>query len=213
MKNIFDRYYKKYDAWYEKSPSLYLSELAALKKVVPARGKGLEIGVGTGRFAVPLKIRYGIDPSKNMLKFARQRGINVRSGRGEKLPYKNSSFDHVVIIATLCFVRDPENVLKEARRILKTGGRIIIAFIDKNSILGKYYQRKKSVFYKKAVFFSVKDIRKWIHETGFTGFTCFQTLFGPLKKMGSLQTPRKGYGKGSFIVIRSHKPVRRKKRV
>jgi len=56
VKSIFDRYYKKYDTWYEKNKFAYLSELGAIKKVLPKVGKGLEIGVGTGRFAAPLNI-------------------------------------------------------------------------------------------------------------------------------------------------------------
>jgi len=64
MSDIFDKYYKKYDAWYEKNKFAYLSEIGALKKVVPNKGEGLEIGVGTGRFASRLGIKYGADPSK-----------------------------------------------------------------------------------------------------------------------------------------------------
>ncbi|MGQ9673958.1 MAG: hypothetical protein ACUVV5_12660, partial [Candidatus Aminicenantales bacterium] len=49
--------WKSYDEWYDKHPALYQSELAALRKVVPS-GTGLEIGVGTGRLAVPLAVRF-----------------------------------------------------------------------------------------------------------------------------------------------------------
>ncbi len=88
MKNIFERYYKKYDAWYERNKFAYLCEIAALKKVIPKSGKGLEVGVGTGRFASSLGIKNGIDTSANMLKIARKRGIKVRQARAEKLPFK-----------------------------------------------------------------------------------------------------------------------------
>lgn len=55
MSGIFDRYYKRYDAWYGRNRYTYLSELRAIRKFLPRKGKGLEIGVGTGRFAGPLK--------------------------------------------------------------------------------------------------------------------------------------------------------------
>ena len=71
MKTIFDRYYKKYDAWYDRNKFAYLSELEAIKKVLPKKGKGLEIGVGTGRFANSLGIECGIDSLKNMLTIAK----------------------------------------------------------------------------------------------------------------------------------------------
>ena len=61
--NIFDKYYSKYEAWYEKNKYVYLSELEVVKKVLPKEGVGLEIGVGTGRFALPLDIKFGVDTS------------------------------------------------------------------------------------------------------------------------------------------------------
>lgn len=71
---IFDRNWKKYDDWFEKHKVIYLSELKALRKAIP-EGPGLEVGVGSGRFASLLKIKIGIDPSKNMLKFAKNEGL------------------------------------------------------------------------------------------------------------------------------------------
>ena len=50
----------------------------------------MEIGVGSGRFAQPLGVKIGIDPSRNMLKFAKERGIQVIRGGGENLPFKDN---------------------------------------------------------------------------------------------------------------------------
>lgn len=201
MRNIFDRYYKKYDAWYDKNKFAYLSELEALRKVLPRKGRGLEVGVGTGRFAAPLKIAVGIDPSKNMIRIARQRSVNARVGSGECLPFRNATFDYVAIIITLCFVQDPQKVLKEARRVLKKKGKIIIAIIDKNSFLGKFYQKKKRVFYKQANFFSVREVRDLLKATGFSRFSHYQTIFKLPDKINSIENPQKGFGKGGFAVI------------
>ena len=205
MKNIFDRYYQKYDAWYDKHKFAYLSELEAIKRVLPKKGKGLEIGVGTGRFAVPLKIQFGIDPSKKMLEFAQKRGIDVRVGEGEKLPFKNSTFDYAAIIITLCFVKDPAKVLSEARRVLKKNGKIIIGIIDKNSSLGRFYQRKKSVFYKQANFFGVPETVGLLKTTGFNRVSYYQTIYKLPDKIHSIQKPKKGFTKGGFIVIGAYK--------
>ena len=146
MSNIFDKYYKKYDAWYDRNKFAYLSELEAIKKVLPQRGKGLEIGVGTGRFAHALSITTGIDPSKNMIEIARRKGVNVRLGFGERLRFKNATFDYVAIIITICFVKEPNKVLREAKRVLRRNGKIIIGIVDRDSFLGKHYQKKKSLF-------------------------------------------------------------------
>jgi ubiquinone/menaquinone biosynthesis C-methylase UbiE len=205
ISNLFDRNYKKYDAWYERNKFAYLSELGVLRKVLPKKGKGLEIGVGTGRFAAPLGIRYGIDPSKKMLEIAKKRGVKVHLGNGEKLHFKNSSFDYVAIIITLCFVKDPLKVLKEAGRVLKRSGKIIIGIIDKDSFLGKFYQKKKSIFYKQARFFSVKKATRLLREAGFIRFSYYQTLFKIPDKIDSIEKPEKGFSKGGFVVISGEK--------
>ena len=203
--NVFDRYYKKYDAWYDKNKFAYLSELEVIRKVLPKKGKGLEIGVGTGRFAASLGITTGIDPSKKMIEIAQKRGIDARLGIGEKLPFKEAAFDYAVIIISICFVNNPGKVLKEAHRVLKEKGKIIIGIIDKDSFLGKFYQKKKSIFYKQANFFSVKELTELLKGAGFSKFSYYQTLFKLLKEMDSAQRPRKGFGKGGFVVIGGEK--------
>ena len=205
MKNIFDRYYQKYDTWYDKHKFAYLSELEAIKKVFPKKGKGLEIGVGTGRFAAPLGIKYGIDPSKKMLEIARKRGVEVKLGYGENLPFAGATFDYVAIIITLCFVKDPRKVLSEARRVLKKNGKVIIGIIDRDSFLGKFYRKKKSIFYKQANFFNVRKITNLLKEAGFKRLSYYQTIFKLPDEIDSVEMPQKGFGKGGFVVISGEK--------
>ena len=205
MMNIFDHYYKKYDAWYDKNRFAYLSELEAIKRVLPKKGKGLEVGVGTGKFAQALGIKFGIDPSIEMLKIAKKRGINVRLGDGESLPFKNDTFDYVAIIITICFVKHPQRVIEESYRVLKNNGRIIVGIIDKDSFLGKFYQKKKSVFYGKAKFFSVAELTNLIKNIGFNKFSYSQTIFELSDKVSSIEKPQNGFGNGSFVVISAAK--------
>ena len=207
--NIFDRYFKKYDAWYDKNKFAYLSEINAIKKVLPKRGKGLEIGVGTGRFAAPLGIKFGIDPSPKAISIARKRGVDVRVGVGEKLNFKDSYFDYVAVIIALCFVRNPRKVLHEARRVLRKRGKVIIGIVDRNSLLGRYYRKKKSVFYKEASFFTVKDVSDMLKENGFVRITYYQTLFDFPHKIASVEAPRRGFGNGSFVVISAIKGAKK----
>lgn len=210
MKNIFDRYYQKYDAWYDKHKFAYLSELEALRKVLPKKGKGLEIGVGIARFAAPLGIRHGIDPSRKMLEIAQGRGVNVRAGYGEAVPFLDETFDYVAIIITLCFVEKPKKVLEEAYRVLTKNGRIIIGMVDKESFLSKSYRKKKSIFYKQAKFLSVKQVTGLLKESGFTSFSYYQTGSVLPDQMLSVEKPRAGFGKGGFVVISGEKFEKRK---
>ena len=46
----------------------------------------IEIGVGTGRFAAPLGIKVGVDPSMTMLTYAAKRGVLGLQGTAEALP-------------------------------------------------------------------------------------------------------------------------------
>jgi len=206
--NIFDREYKKYDAWYERNQFAYLSELEALKKVVPKNKTGLEIGVGTGRFSAPLHISAGIDPSFGMLKIARQRGVNVYQGFGEDLPFADGVFDYAVMINTLCFVHDPIKVLEESWRVLKDQGELIIGFIDKDSFLGRFYQKKKSEFYKAGFFLSTPDVVEMLQKTGFNQNGYNQTISVFPEEMTAVETVKKGFGEGCFVVVHSSKKKR-----
>ncbi len=205
MGNIFDEHYRRYDSWYEKNKFAYLSEIEAIKKIVPTAGRGLEIGVGTGRFASALGIKYGVDPSLNMLRVARERGLEVVSGCGEKIPFLSSSFDYVAIIISFCFLKDPCGALKEAYRVLKKGGMVIVGIVDKDSFLGRFYQKKDSIFYKYATFFGAREVRKMLEEAGFSKACFYQTLFKLPQYINSIESPLRGYGKGGFVVISAQK--------
>ena len=205
MKDVFDRYYRKYDAWYDRNRFAYLSELAAVKRKLPRTGRGLEIGVGTGRFAAPLGIKYGADPAGNMLKIAEERGVKTRACSGERLPFKGGYFDHVAIIVTLSFVRDPLKVLQEAARVLKKKGKIIIGLIDRDSFLGGYYRKKRGVFYGRARLLSVGQVTVMLKESGFHRFSCLQTVFRLPHEMKSVHKSSAGHGRGGFVVIRAEK--------
>lgn len=59
----FEKYTDRYDSWFDRHKAVYESELMALSELLVHTGTGMEVGVGTGRFAVPLGIKTGIDPS------------------------------------------------------------------------------------------------------------------------------------------------------
>lgn len=207
MSDFFDEHYKEYDSWYDKNKYAYLSELEAIRKVLPKQGYGLEIGVGSGRFALPLGITVGIDPSKRMIELAKERGVDARLGIGENLLFKDSTFDYVAIIVTLCFVQDPEKVIAESSRVLKPGGNIIIGIIDKESFLGRFYQEKGSIFYGHARFFDIKEVIQMLRTAGFSDFLYCQTIFDYPDKLNAADEPLEGFGKGGFVVISAMKQI------
>ena len=102
----FERNVERYEAWFERHRFAYESELEAVRTLLPERGEGLEVGVGTGRFAGPLRVRVGVEPSRAMGRLAIDRGVEVWSGIAEELPCQDSSFDYLLMIATVCFLDD-----------------------------------------------------------------------------------------------------------
>ena len=203
----FEEYHKRYEAWFEKNRNVFQSELRALNHFVPKNRKGIEIGIGSGRFAKPLGVRVGIEPSRAMGKLARKKGLDVCQGVAEDLPFVNGSFDFALMITTICFLDDLKKSFGEVCRILKIKGFFIIGLIDRDSPLGQHYQSQKAEdrFYKVAEFFSCEQILALLRETGFKKPKTIQTLFCHGASDTQTQDFEEGYGKGGFVVIKAEK--------
>jgi len=203
----FEEHSLLYEDWFEKNRFVYDSELLAVQTKLPASGTGVEIGVGSGRFAVPLGIKIGIEPAAAMREMARDKGLDVIGGAAESLPLKDCAFDFALIVTTICFVDNPEAALQEAYRVLKPNGSLVIGFVDKDSLIGRSYLRKRheSLFYGIATFFSVDEVVDYLRKTGFRDLKLSQTIFRPLKDIVNIEPIKDGYGEGSFVVIRARR--------
>jgi len=203
----FEKHAKQYENWFENNKYTYQSEINAIKLLMPDFKNGVEVGVGSGKFASPFGIKLGVEPSAKMAGIARGRGIKVIEGVGENLPLENESFDMVLMVTTLCFLDDAKKAFFEVYRVLRKDGYFVNGFVDKNSRIGKLYQKNKdkSIFYKQAVFYSVMDVIELLKETGFRDYKFSQTIFKPLDKVNKIEEAKEGYGEGSFVVIRARK--------
>jgi len=203
---VFEKFAERYDSWFDRNPYAYKSELKAISALIP-KGKGIEIGVGTGRFAKPLGIKFGIEPSRKMAEIARKRGIEVVEGFAENLPVENESFDFALLVTVICFVKDVEKTFSEVRRILRRGGYIILGFIDGGSELGKKYmeRRKDNVFYRVARLYTTEEILKILTKHKFGEFKILQTIFSEPENMMEEDEVKEGYGKGMFVALRGKK--------
>lgn len=133
------------ESWYDRHILPYLIDFACgvkpvhrqREKVVPkARGRVLEIGIGTG-----LNLEHydqdkvtqlvGLDPSLQMHGLAEKRrqrlGLEVEliGLSAEKIPLPDASFDTVVVTFTLCTIPDPLAALREMKRVLVDGGLLL----------------------------------------------------------------------------------------
>ena len=200
----FEKYSDAYDEWFEKNRNVYKAELEAISQLIPSpEAKGIEVGVGSGKFAVPLGIKIGVDPSGKMAMKAKKQGVMVSSGIAENLPFPGARFDFVLMVTTICFVDDAIESFREAFRVLKPGGCIIVGFVDRESELGRQYleKREKTKFYKEATFFSSQEVLNCLKEAGFGIVKIRQTLI-PGESQGTILD---GFGKGAFVAIRSMK--------
>jgi SAM-dependent methyltransferase len=199
---LFEESAQEYDAWFDRNALAYESEILALKKFLAPHLRGLEIGVGTGRFAVPLGVAVGVEPAAAMACRALGRGIKVCRAVAEALPFRSGSFDLVVMVTVICFLRDPFLALTEATRILKPGGQILIGMIDKDSPLGQSYEahKQESKFYRGAQFYSVNQALEWLEKLAYKQVETCQTIYA-LQDLTSLEPVGRGHGEGVFGVI------------
>ncbi|MEF8789795.1 MAG: class I SAM-dependent methyltransferase [Haloarculaceae archaeon] len=199
----FEEHTERYEGWFEEYEPVYRSELEALRRLVPTTGYGLEIGVGSGRFAGPLGIQVGVDPSREMLGYARDRGVEVVRGVAEHLPFRDGTFDTALIVTTICFVDDVPRTLAEAERVLDPSGRLVLGYIDRESPVGQVYQETKAEnpFYREATFVSTDELIDSLEAAGFTDFEFVQTVYRWIDEIDEPEPVESGYGEGSFVGI------------
>ena len=201
----FEVHHRRYDDWFVRHAATYQSELVAVRALLPWRGLGLAIGVGTGRFAAPLGVQIGIDPAREVLDYATNRGISTVQAVAEALPFADSSVDYALSVTTICFVDDATAMLTEAYRVLKPGGELVIGFIDRTSDLGQHYlaHQAENVFYREATFYSADEVELLLRGIGFTEPVWVQTLSKTLDETREIEPLRVGYGQGAFVVVKA----------
>jgi ubiquinone/menaquinone biosynthesis C-methylase UbiE len=151
-----------------------------LAKVVPlAQGEVLELGIGTGLNAKhydPARVSkvIGIDPSAQSWQLAQSKVqlsevvIEFIQGSAEDIPLGNDSVDTAVITYTLCTIPDPDRALAEVIRVLRPGGRVLVAehALAPDASVAKWQNRVNGIWGKMAGGCHInRDIRGLIEAT------------------------------------------------
>lgn len=210
--NAFDKHAKEYDKWFDapEGKALFDEEIEAVRLLTGGLDRPfLEIGVGSGRFAMALGIEFGVDPSPRLLEMALKRGISVRKAQGESLPFKDDSFGTAFILFTLCFVKNPAKVIAEAGRVLKQRGHLIIGIINKESPWGRLYMQKRDCghpIYSHAQFYNVEEVTEMLTAADFSVEDYSSTLCQPPSKHLLREEAHAGFIKNAgFICILASK--------
>jgi ubiquinone/menaquinone biosynthesis C-methylase UbiE len=144
----FDEQAAAYDRWYTTPLGQLVDkvEKEALFALMPEIGalRLLEVGCGTGNISLALAHQgarvVGLDASGPMLARAQdkagQKGLAITWIRGlaSSLPFANESFDGVLCILALDFMADREMALQEMVRVLRPGGVLAIAMLNRFSL-------------------------------------------------------------------------------
>ncbi|MGQ9758985.1 MAG: class I SAM-dependent methyltransferase [Candidatus Methanomethylicaceae archaeon] len=203
----FEIYGNEYDMWYQKNRAVLESE-KRLIRAMDMKGLGLDVGVGTGIFVDASRVTVGIDPALGALRIARKRGVDVVRGVGEALPFRNGSFDFVVMVTSLCFVKSTHKVLMEVFRILMPKGEVVVCEVPKDSEWGALYEKKKEEshrFYKYARFYTFDEINKMLREAGFKIAVVKSTLSYPPNVEPRAQEPEEDFSGQGFVCIKAVK--------
>jgi len=186
----------------------------------------LDVGCGDGVLAAAFARRgaqvTGIDASPEMIAAARSRAerhaksMTFEIGQAEALPFEDNTFDVVVSITVLCFIEDAAIALREMKRILKPGGRLVIGELGRYSIWAAIRRIKGwfgSAVWKSARFRSPSELKRLatlagLVETSVRGAVFYPPigfaarLLGPIdRRIGACTTMG-----AAFLALSARKP-------
>ena len=124
----------------------------------------LDVGGGSGRFSVPF-FKNGadiicLDYNLTTLQILQEKesSIPLTRGDGQKLPFRESVFDAILIIEAIEYMTDKNLFIKECHRVLKDEGLLLITILNRNSykILHPNRRKRPSFYFTTCRSFEIK---------------------------------------------------------
>lgn len=157
----------EYDAWYQTDRGRWIGETefgVMMRLLSPREGETLlDVGSGTGyftrRFAGAGLAAVGLERERASVAYARRLapGIPFLIGDAKSIPVRDSSFDHVVAVTSLCFVEEPARALGELWRAARRA--VLLGLLNRRSLL--YLQKHEHGGYRGARWNTLREIRVW----------------------------------------------------
>jgi len=158
--------------------------MGLISKYIKARegSRVLDLGCGTGRFAIPMASRMhyrvtGADSSREMLEQARDKDINRivewDCQDAQDLTYQDEYFGVVFMSHLLHHVDSPLKVIRECWRVLNASGVIIIRYgaIEqvRDDVEHTFFPETLAIDEARSP--TIKTVEQWLRDVGFTGIT------------------------------------------
>lgn len=215
---VFDDQAKTYDQWYTTPLGRHVDETetrCAFELLKPEPDmKVLDVGCGTGNFSIKLArlgcVVAGIDISKEMLSVAAQKAtregvrVDFRPMDVNSMVFSSGTFDAVISMAAMEFMKNQSSAIDEMFRVLKKGGVLLVGTINRLSPWGELYlkagKESGSIFHH-AGFLVMEELKSFRPEKLVSTSECL--FIGPDADEADIDPDKENTlvepGKGGFL--------------
>nr|WP_320119902.1 methyltransferase domain-containing protein [uncultured Marinifilum sp.] len=228
MSSKFNQYASDYDSWFLENENVLYSEVKLVAHFLENAGEVFSVGCGSGLFETILNeefnisIKNGIEPSESMAAIARKRGLNVNITTAEEMELGKEKYDSILFNGTPSYITDLQKAFNKAYEALRTGGKLVVIDVPKESSYGVLYNLAKALgtwdhellggvqprnpypieLVKLAKWRTTAEKIEMIENAKFSDLQFAQTLTKhPLYSNSLAEEPVEGYDCGDYVAI------------